>query len=131
MGVMLRFGGVSVPQSELESELGCPVQWARESGDGLHHAQIDALPHSGHVDWMAIEEFLDIFGDRIAGLIRRGAVAAAELDIGLPFHKGNLMASVTVPGSVCLHAGSRRVAVTVTYYATSEENERSARKKGH
>lgn len=118
---MLRFGGVSIPQDHLESELGRPVQWARKSREGLHNAQIEALPNSEYVDWKALEEFIEKFGDRVAGLIKHGMVATVEMDIGVPFYERYASSSITVPSSVCRLAGLSGIALTVTYYATSAE----------
>lgn len=123
MGVMLRFGGVLVSQEKLEEELGRPVQWARRSRDGQQCAQFDALPSSERVEWGAIERFLENAGEGVARLIKSGAVLSAELDIGLPFHERQLMSSITMPGRVCYLAGSKGISLTVTYYATSQDDE--------
>lgn len=123
MGVMLRFGGVSIPRDDLESELGVAVQWSRKCRDGLHCAQIDAQPDRERVEWGAIERFLENAGEGVARLIKSGAVLGAELDIGLPFHERQLMSSITMPGRVCYLAGSKGISLTVTYYATSQDDE--------
>lgn len=123
IGVMMRFASIFIPQADLESGLGCAVQWSRKNTDGRQHAQVDVQPDGERVDWAAIERFLEEFGERIGLLAESGAALEAELDIGLPFYETGLMSSVTVPGRICYLAGRNGISVTIRYYATSEDSE--------
>ena len=123
MGVMLRFGGVSASKASFERKLSGLVQWSCKSGDGLRYAQIDIVPEGEYLEWDSVELFLEMFGDRTAELIKSGAVATAELDIGLSFYEEDFMASITVPSSICHLAGRFGIAITVTYFATSDGEE--------
>ncbi len=73
--------------------------------------------------WRWIDATICRLGDRVARLVDRGAIKSAELDIGLPFYWANMVSSVVVPSSICELAGRSRIAITVTYYATSDEAE--------
>ena len=120
MGVIMRFGNVAVPQKTLEAILDFKVQWARKGHDGLQYAQIDLVSECQYIMWLTIDAFIDKFGAGIASLLEQGMIQTASLDIGMPFFRDDLVASLTVPSSTCLLAGRYGIAVTATYYASSD-----------
>lgn len=119
MGVIMRFGNVAVPQESLEQVLNFPVKWARRGHDGLQYAQIELVSECQHIKWLTIDAFIDKFGAGIAALFDQRMIDNASLDIGVPFYRDDLVASLTVPSSICLSAGRYGIAVTVTYYAVA------------
>ena len=120
MGVNMRFGNGAVPQETLESALDFKVQWARKGHDGLQYAQIDLVSECQYIMWLTIDAFIEKFGAGIATLLDQRMIQTAALDIGMPFYRDDLVASLTVPSSTCLLAGRYGIAVTVTYYAVAE-----------
>lgn len=131
MGVMLRFEGVSISQPALEHALGCPVVWSRQTSHGGQHAQVDvsmrdedAVASDNKVSfWNWIDSTIRRLGDNVAKLVDDGAVQSAQLDVGLLFYGSNMVSSVVVPSSICELVGRSRIAIAVTYYATSDEPE--------
>lgn len=120
MGVIMRFGNVAVPQESLEAILDFKVQWARRGHDGLQYAQIDLVSECQYIKWLTIDAFIEKFGAGIASLLKQGMIQSAALDIGMPFFREDLVTSLTVPSPTCLLAGRYGIAVTVTYYASSD-----------
>lgn len=119
MGIIMRLGNVAVPQESLERVLNFPVKWARKGHDGLQYAQIELVSESQHIKWLTIDAFIDKFGAGIKALFDQRMIDNASLDIGMPFYRDELVASLTVPSATCLSAGRYGIAVTVTYYAVA------------
>lgn len=121
MGVIMRFGNVAVPQESLEQVLDFPVKWARRGHDGQQYAQIELVSECQYIKWLTIDAFIEKFGAGIAALFDQRMIQNATLDIGMPFFRDDLVASLTVPSSTCLLAGRYGIAVTVTYYAAATD----------
>jgi hypothetical protein len=127
VGIVLWFHGISASQDAVEKELDCSVQWIGPMRDGSQSAQIDLTSGDYLIHWDAVILAVERLSGGITRMIGSGAIAKAELDVGLPFHfPRNLASSITIPAEMCVLAGRSGIAIEVTHYATPEDDETSS-----
>lgn len=121
MGVVVRFAVASIPPEVLEAKAGHSVQYGRKRPDGSQSALIDLTPEDDLIDWDVLSGSISALGDRIADMVESGAISSLAVDVGLPFYVTNAMSAITIPARLCEAAGRNKIAITVTFYATSSE----------
>ncbi|WP_156390475.1 hypothetical protein [Rhizobium sp. Root1203] len=126
IGIVLRIHDIATSQEIIESNLGCPVQWGTMR-DGSQSAVVN-LNDDRYINWDILTQSVREISGGIAEMIDNGAVGIAKLDIGMPFYfPRNYASSITIPAELCELAGKSSIAIEVTYYATSEDDEVSSK----
>jgi hypothetical protein len=115
-GPTLRLSNVTITRKELETRLGRAVDRFGVTRDGQqHYAQISI---DGDL-WPAVLTLTDEAGAGLQDLLQTRAIAAAALDLGLPFWDDVMAVKAEIPSIVATSLGRAGINITVSVYLTS------------
>ena len=93
LAMVIRLSEVSLPRSELERELGQPVDRYESSGQNFH-AQIDVLGHEDQ--WHPTLNFILAIAKPLGKLHSEGHIGTPCLDVAMNFPSSAAMSTLTV-----------------------------------